>query len=219
MKIFKKFFILLSALIFCSFVYADSPNETLTQQLNNIRSMQADFTQTIVNKTGKTIVQSEGKMSLARPGKFRWDVKKPVAQLLVANGSRLWIYDPDLEQVTIRSLVKAAGEAPALLLSDANTTLAKDFYVKQEATSSLEWFLLTPKNSDSVFARIKLAFANNQIREMDLEDQLGHKTQIQFRNIVLNQPLSSSLFAFPPPANVDVIDETGKTRKTKQKRL
>ena len=210
MKIAKKFFIVMAALVFCSVAKADSSSATLTQLLNNIRSMQADFTQTIVGKAAQPMQLSQGKMVLARPGKFRWEVQKPVAQLLVANGKRLWIYDPDLEQVTIRLLTKAAGEAPALLLSDANASLARDFNVKMQKMghSPLQWFILTPRNGESMLSQVILGFAGNEIREMDLRDHLGHTTIIQFQRIVLNAAVSQASFNFTPPPNVDVIDET-----------
>jgi outer membrane lipoprotein carrier protein len=203
----KKIFILLSIFCFCSFANADSA-AVLTQLLNNIRSMQADFTQTIVNKSGKAVQQSQGRMIMERPGKFRWEVKQPTAQLLIANGQRLWIYDPDLEQVTIRLLNKAAGEAPALLLSEANTALSKDFNVRTQSAGSLQWFLLIPKNRDSMLSQVMLGFSGNQIREMNLRDHLGHNTMIQFQRVVMNASVPDSVFHFTPPANVDVIDET-----------
>lgn len=209
MNYLKKLFILLSLLCISAFANAD-PATTLTQLLNNIRTMKADFSQTIYNKSGKAMQQSHGRMVMQRPGQFRWDIKAPVAQLLIANGKRLWIYDPDLEQVTIRSLNRAAGEAPALLLSDANVALAQDFNVQipANASSNLQWFLLTPKNKDSMLSQIMLGFSGNQIRAMNLRDHLGNNTVIKFQNIMMNASVSEAVFRFVPPAGVDVIDET-----------
>lgn len=190
--------------------YASSANDVLSARLAKIDSMQADFTQTITDRKDKPVQKSVGHMSLQRPSKFRWSVTKPTAQVVVANGKRLWIYDPDLEQVTIRSLSKEIGETPALLLSNTQTTLASDFNVKmqQDKNGGLQWFFLIPKNQNSMLALIKLGFANNQIREMHLEDHLGHITNVEFYNILMNAKLSASLFDFKPPKHVDVIDET-----------
>lgn len=192
--------------------HADTAATTLSQLLKNIQTMRADFTQTITDKNAKQVQHSTGQMALQRPGKFRWEVKKPVAQVVVTNGSRLWIYDPDLEQVTIRLLTKEVGQSPAMLLSNTNIVLEKDYMVAttNENNSSLNWFLLKPKNKNSIFAVIKLGFSSSQIREMVLQDQLGHTTSIEFYNIKLNPGLSSSLFAFRVPPHVDVIDETKK---------
>lgn len=194
----------------CSAVNASTESSILAERLNNIRTMQADFTQTIITRSAKPLQRSYGKMLLARPGKFRWQVQRPVTQLLVANGKRLWIYDPDLEQVTIRFINQAAGEAPALLLSDANASLARDFIVKiqKRSGSLLEWFVLIPKNNDSMLASLMLGFAGQEIREMDLQDHLGHTTVIQFQHVTLNAGVPASAFSFTLPANVDVIDET-----------
>lgn len=195
------FFLQLSA-------YADTAAVSLSQLLSNIQTLRADFTQTITDKNAKEIQHSVGQMSLQRPGKFRWDVKKPVAQLVVTNGSRLWIYDPDLEQVSIRSLTKEVGESPAMLLSHTNVALDKDYNVQVMKDAKVQWFVLQPKSQNSLFAQIRFGFVNKQIREMILQDHLGHTTAVEFYNIKMNSTLSASLFSFKPPAHVDVIDET-----------
>ncbi len=205
----KKILFLIS-LFFYMNVYANPATIQLTELLSAIQTLQADFTQTISNpQSKKTIQQSSGHVILQQPGKFRWEVKKPVAQLIVANGKHLWIYDPDLEQVTIRSLNKEIGETPAFLLSNPRIALEKNFHVQAiKNTASLHWFLLIPKNRNTLVAFIKIGFLKNQIREMDLQDHLGHNTVIEFYNITLNHPLVSSLFNFKPPRHIDIIDET-----------
>lgn len=180
----------------------------LASWLNTVTSMQANFSQTVYDNRGNAIQQSYGRMAFQRPGKFRWEVIKPIPQLIIANQARLWIYDPDLDQVTIRSLQRAAGEAPALLLSHADS-LHKGFTVKalQSSPSGMQWFTLIPKQSDS-FSSIQLGFLNNRINEMRLKDNLGHATRIRFNHIRSNIALASTLFTFRPPSKVDVIDET-----------
>jgi len=190
-----------------SLVYANSASDTLTGLLNNIRTMQANFSETVKDTKGKTLNQSQGKMSLERPGHFRWDVTQPNPQLVVTNGKKIWVYDADLEQVTIRYLQKESGEVPALLLSNTNETLEKDFRVDMTNEADTQWFLLTPKDKSSLFELIKLGFKNRQITQMQLQDHLGHVTLIQFNHIVVNNNLSPALFNFKAPAHVDVIDE------------
>lgn len=182
--------------------------EELSTLLKNMHSMQAQFTQTILDKNGKVIQRNTGHMALQRPNQFRWDVIKPLRQLIVTNGKKVWIYDPELEQVTIRKLVKAAGETPAMLLSDENLSLTKEFSVRPlKNSSSLQWYLLIPKDRGSIISSLKLAFHHQQIAAMHLEDHLGHITQIQFSNVKLNNELNSHLFNFKPPRNIDVINE------------
>jgi outer membrane lipoprotein carrier protein len=124
----------------------------------------------------------------------------------------LWIYDPDLEQVTIRNFSKTAGQTPAFLLSDQNLMIGKDFNVEMvpavSQVAGTQMFQLTPKDKDDSFEKITLTFVGKQIRQMQLEDRLGHLTTIGFQNVTMDIPLSDSLFRFTPPAKVDVIDET-----------
>lgn len=183
----------------------------LESLLSNIHTMQANFNQTVYDNRGKAVQKSYGTMAIDRPGKFRWQVTKPIPQLIVANQSRLWIYDPDLEQVTIRALSHTAGETPALLLSHENMAIAKSFTVSVAPSKTNDrLFTLVPREADSMFASIQLRFVKNQIEEMRLKDHLDHTTSIQFTNIKTNLALSSSLFNFKAPKGADVIDETRK---------
>jgi outer membrane lipoprotein carrier protein len=190
--------------------YAASNSADLIFLLDSVKTMKADFSQTIYDNHGKAVETSYGSMAMQRPGKFRWEVKKPIPQLIIANESKLWIYDPDLQQVTIRVLGKASGGSPALLLSHVNTTLDKDFLVKPLAKkmAGWSWFELVPKQQDSMFASIEMGFTNKQIREMRLQDHLGHTTLVKFANAFINKSLPASLFTLKIPANADVIDET-----------
>jgi outer membrane lipoprotein carrier protein len=192
-------------------VFASSAADQLLPLLNNVSSMKADFTQTIFDNHDRAVQKSVGTLALSRPGKFRWDVKKPMPQLIIANQSRLWIYDPDLEQVTIRSFKAASSDTPALLLSHPDAKLNQDYVVTtiQRKPASLQWFSLKPRNPDNLFEEVQLGFKAAQISEMRLVDHLGHTTQIEFTNIQTNPSLSPALFVFKAPnSQVDVIDET-----------
>lgn len=199
--------------IFASFffahAYAQQDADHLTTLLKNMHGMQAHFTQSILDKNGNVMQTNSGKMALQRPNQFRWEVTKPIRQLIVTNGKQLWIYDPDLEQVTIRKLVKAAGETPAMLLSDENLALTHEFSVKPlKKIKAITWYLLIPKDKSSVISQLKLGFKENEIRGMQIEDHLGHLTQIEFSQVKSNKPVEAALFNFKPPAHVDVINET-----------
>jgi len=208
----KKTFIILVSSFLANLAYANSAADTLTSLLLGMNTMQADFSQTVKDKSAKSLQHAEGRMALVRPGKFRWDVKKPIAQLIIANGSRLWIYDQDLQQVSIRSFHKAAGQTPALLLSDKNLTLGKDFTIAEEKSpqqiAGYRVFLLTPTDKEDAFETIKLTFVSKQIREMQLLDRLGHIITISFNHVKIGASLPESLFTFKPGSNVDIIDET-----------
>jgi outer membrane lipoprotein carrier protein len=213
MKIsFIRFLYSIVLLTLITSVHAASGSADLSSLLDSVQSMKANFIQTVYDNRGKAIQKSYGRMAMQRPGKFRWEVTRPIPQLIIANGTKLWIYDPDLQQLTIRSLQKAAGETPALLLSHVDTTLDKDFTVKaiQKNMPGWSWYALTPKKPDSMFEAIQMGFMNKQIHELRLTDNLGHTTVIQYQNIQTNINLSASLFTFKPTAKIDVIDETRK---------
>ena len=210
MMIIKYFKIILFLLLWnvFSLAYAETnPSQDLIQYLNSLETMQANFTQIVYDNHGKAVQQSSGKIFLKRPGQFRWEVKNPIPQLIVANQSRLWIYDIDLEQVTVR-LLKNTADVPALLLSK-NVDLNRDYAIQELAPNkNLRWFQLTPKNQDSAFKSIKLGFLNGKIQQMKLQDHLGHTTAIQFSHLKINQGISSELFHLKIPSHADVIDET-----------
>jgi outer membrane lipoprotein carrier protein len=207
--LFSLYFTALFALT--TLAHASASTDFITL-LNAVHSMKANFTQTIYDGKGKATQKSYGRIALLRPGKFRWDVQKPIPQLIIANANKLWIYDPDLEQVTIRTLKKTAGESPALILSHDNTNLEHAFTIQtlQRGTPAWRWFSLTPKQPDNMFESIQMGFVKNQIQEMHLKDNLGHTTVVQFKDIQLNASLPASLFNFKPSAKIDVIDETRK---------
>lgn len=199
---------LVALTIFAANVFANDA-DTLASMLNAVKTMQANFTQTVYDNKNKVIQTSYGKMAMERPGKFRWDVTKPIPQLIIANQTKLWIYDSDLEQVTIRSLSKASDETPALLLSDVDKVLNKDYQVKPpKTTANLVWYSLVPRNKDNMFEAVQLGFLKNQINEMRLVDHLGHTTRVQFLQIQVNKPLAAAMFTYKASANVDVVDET-----------
>jgi outer membrane lipoprotein carrier protein len=195
-----------------SFTYAATATESFSQLLNGVQSIQANFSQKTVDVRGRVSQKASGQMALQRPGKFRWEIKKPMPQLIIANQKKLWIYDPDLEQVTIRSLNESSDETPALLLSHDNSALDTHFTITtmDKNQSGWQWFMLKPKKPDNMFASIQMGFTNKHIQEMRLQDNLGNVTIIDFSNIKTNLSLAAASFQFKPRANVDVIDETRK---------
>lgn len=189
-----------------------SSAEDLNTLLNSIKTMKASFTQSIFDNYGKVVQKTYGTMALDRPGRFRWQVQKPMPQTIIANQDKIYIYDPDLEQMTVRRLTVDGNEAPALLLSHKDTTIDQTFDVSiMQGESALKWFLLKPKDDDAMFSTIKLGFVKNQIKEMELNDQIGHSTRVVFKNIKTNGKLPDKLFKLDPPKGTDVIDETKKS--------
>ena len=181
--------------------------DKLHRFLDSMKTLRADFAQIVVAKNGKKSQQSTGVMSFSRPGKFRWQIEKPYSQLLVGDGQKVWIYDQDLRQVTVKKVDAALGSTPAALLIDG-TALEKNFALREIGErDGLEWLEATPKSADSGFEKIQIGFSGSELKGMELFDNFGQITSLFFSNIDRNPKLAASLFSFKPPAGVDVIGE------------
>ena len=179
------------------------------------KTMRADFAQIVVAKNGKRPQQSSGVMMFSRPGKFRWQIERPYNQLLVGDGQRVWIYDPDLRQVTVKKVDVALGSSPvALLVGDSDgknagkSALEKNFTLREAGErEGLEWLEAIPKSPDSGFERLQMGFAGSDLKAMELFDNFGQTTTLFFTHLERNPQLAPALFRFTPPAGVDVIGE------------
>ena len=171
------------------------------------QSAQADFTQVVLDQNGKRIQSASGIMQFQRPGKFRWTYQKPYEQIIVGDGEKFWLYDVDLNQVTVKKLDAALGSSPAALLSGSNE-IERDFILKESGSQDgLDWLQATPKTMDSSFESILMAFnAQAELVIMELNDAFGHKTVLRFSNMQRNPKLSAQQFRFTPPKGVDVLE-------------
>ena len=175
--------------------------------LETTKTLRADFAQLVVAKNGKKPQASSGVMMISRPGKFRWQIDKPYEQLLVGDGDKVWIYDADLRQVSVKKFDAALGSTPAALLVGGNT-LDKNFTLREAGErDGLEWLEALPKGSDSGFEKLRLGFSGNELKAMELFDNFGQTTALAFMRIERNVPIAPALFHFTPPAGVDVIGE------------
>ena len=171
------------------------------------QSLQADFRQTVVDSQGRKVQEVDGTMQLQRPGKFRWDYNKPYVQLIIGDGEKVWLFDPELNQVTVRTVDKAIGSSPAALLAGSKE-IEKSFKLKDEGRQDeLEWVLAIPKDKETGFEKVYLGFQNNLLQEMEMRDNFGHITVIEFSNLHLNPKLPAKSFSFVPPAGADVVGE------------
>jgi outer membrane lipoprotein carrier protein len=180
--------------------------DQLKNFLDTNRSARGVFTQTVIAKSGKKPQQSAGIFALQRPGKFRWSYEKPYKQLLVSDGSKLWSYDPDLNQVAVKKLGSAFGASPAALL--AGQDLDKYFVLMEGKTADgLEYVEATPKGGDASFERVRIGFAANQPVSMEIHDSFGQVTVLRFTGFEANPALPAALFRFVAPAGADVVGE------------
>jgi outer membrane lipoprotein carrier protein len=177
--------------------------QRLNKLLSNTKSMTASFTQTTKGASNGTF---KGTMSVQRPNNFRWETTSPSEQLIVANGSSLWIFDKDLEQATKQSVDNQVGNTPALLLSGDPSKIDKNFKVTQPY-STKNYYVLYPKSSNANFKSLSMSFSGGKPVMMVLNDTLGQTTSIKFSNIKLNPKINSSQFKFTPPKGVDIINQ------------
>lgn len=171
-------------------------------------SAQANFTQEVQDKSGKRMQFSSGTMQFERPGKFRWEYRKPYEQLIVGDGKKFWIYDVDLNQVTVKKLDAALGSSPAALLS-GNNEIESSFALKDiDARDGLEWLQAMPKSTESTFEKILMAFnAKSELVVMELHDAFGHHTVLRFSDMKNNPSFPAQRFHFVPPKGADVLGE------------
>ncbi|MGZ5092992.1 MAG: outer membrane lipoprotein chaperone LolA [Burkholderiales bacterium] len=181
--------------------------DSLKSLLNQTTTAKARFAQAVLDKNNKTLQQVTGTMEFSRPGRFRWEYNKPYEQTIVGDGSRLWIYDKDLNQVTVRKLDRALGASPAALLAGSNE-IDKSYTLKSVgAEGGLDWLEATPRTQDTAFERIRLGFGQNGLEAMELKDQFGQMTVIKFADLERNVKISPDAFKFTPPKGAAVISE------------
>ncbi len=200
-----RFIVLLACLVAMPALAAGT--DRLNAFMAGTRSAKSEFTQRIIDRNGKLTQESSGTLEFSRPGKFRWNYVKPYHQLIVGDGTKVWIYDPDLNQVSIRKIDAALGATPAALLSGDNDAL-KAFDLKNEpGRDGLEWVLATPRQKDANFERIRIGLSAEGVAAMELTDAFGQQTMLRFHAMARNARVDPASFQFTPPKGADVIGE------------
>lgn len=186
---------------------AESGSQRLHTFFDDTHSLQADFEQTLFDENLSSLEDSRGKMYLERPGKFRWDYSAPYPQEIVSDGEKVWIYDSELAQVTVKALGDTLGDTPALLLT-SERPLDESFDITDlDADDGLAWVELVPKSPDATFASVRLGFDGDELRVMALVDSFGQTTKITFAEIVKNPNFNHEIFTFSAPDGVDVLGD------------
>ncbi|HEX6834487.1 MAG TPA: outer membrane lipoprotein chaperone LolA [Rudaea sp.] len=198
---------LLSLLLIASAAHADTARSRLDAFSKGLNAVSAAFEQKVAeanNHGGKT---SEGTLVLKAPRQFRWDVTRPYKQLIVADGEKVWIYDPELEQVTVRSQGTEEAHSPLTVLTDLSQ-LDRDFTTSEQGEhDGLSWLRLKSKDKDPQFGYADLGFDTNGLQRMRFEDALGNTTEIRFSNWQRNPKLAGDEFRFTPPKGVDIVGD------------
>jgi len=199
--------LLLLALLLPFSAKAGSGLDRLDNFFEGLGSLRANFEQTVIDASAFLLQESGGVLIMQRPDKFLWDYQRPYQQAIIADGKKIYIYDADLEQVTIKVMKKSMGDTPMLLLSSGGA-LADSFVITETGEDSgLEWLQLKPRAQQSNFSMMRLAFDKNTLRIMELVDSFDQTTRLRFSEVKRNPKIDSALFRFVAPPGVDVIEE------------
>ncbi len=174
--------------------------------LDGLDTLEAEFDQRVTNSDHSQDVRSHGTLYLARPGRFRWAYDQPDAQLIVADGDRVWLYDPELEQVSHQAQADALKGTPALLLSDRRPVETHFRVFDAGHRQGLDWVRLRPRDKDAVVHDLLLGFAGDRLVRLEMRDEFGQRTTFVFRDIKRNPRLDAALFRFDPPPEVDILE-------------
>jgi outer membrane lipoprotein carrier protein len=198
--------ILVAALAIASTGFA-AGTDLIKGFVTEVRGLKAEFVQTVLDSNGKPVSQSMGTFQFSRPGKFRWTYVKPYEQLIVGDGAKVWVYDRELNQVTVKALGDALGSSPAALLAGSNDLDRAYTFAQMPKKDGLDWVEATPTDPDSQFEKMRLGFRKSNLESMQLHDRLGQVTTIKFTRLERNPKFAADLFRFTPPAGADVVGD------------
>ena len=173
----------------------------------------ARFEQQVFDRAGKVVESASGTFAFARPGKFRWTYDKPHKQVLVGDGAKLWIHDPDLNQVTVKRMDGAISSTPAALLAGRDDITALFTLKDAGGADGIAWVEASPKAQDTGFERVRLGLKGRSLAAMELHDQLGGRTLLRFADLKANAPVNAQTFVFSPPAGADVIEDAAPRKR------
>ncbi len=199
-------FAFLLLMIFC--VKAEAAAlERFKSFLNDAKTARGTFEQKVYDRSGKLAQESKGGFVFLRPGRFRWTYDKPVDQIIVGDGERVWIHDRGLNQVTVRKLTRALGSTPAALLA-GSSDLDKAFALADAGEKDgVEWMEAKPRDKEAGFEKIRMGFSDKGLQVMELTDNFGQTTVLRFTRLERNAKVDASEFRFEPPKGTDVLGD------------
>ncbi|MEE9143101.1 MAG: outer membrane lipoprotein chaperone LolA [Gammaproteobacteria bacterium] len=178
--------------------------------LDEVTTLKASFAQTLLDEQYQVLAGPEtGTLAISRPGRFRWDYREPAERLIIADGTRLWMYEPDLDQVIVRNLDTTLASTPAMLLSGEGGLSSGYEIISVFSTDEIVWVELRPKVDETDFETLRLGFVERELAMMDLVDRFGQTTHLEFNDVERNVQLDEDTFDFSPPEGADVIGDTG----------
>lgn len=202
-----RLFVAVAIALFCSNLAASEGYAKLHRFFGSLTTLSAKFEQSVLNQEHTQATRSQGTFFLQRPNKFRWDYTEPDSQQIIADGRQVWLYDPELKQVSVQGQESALQGTPALLLISGDPVENSFEVIDIGQSQGMDWVELIPRDEESQFVRILLAFAGNDLRRMEMADKFGQVTRFQFYEIEHNPTFNSSFFQFVPPREVDIYSQ------------
>lgn len=199
--------IALALLLFASGLVQAASLERFQSFVRSTQSARGEFEQRVFDRNRKLLQTSKGTFVFQRPGRFRWTYSAPHEQLIVGDGTRVWIYDKELNQVSVRRLATALGSTPAALLA-GSPGIEKAFEFTQAGErEGLQWLEAKPREREAGFERIRLGFGATGVDAMELVDHFNQTTVLRFSNYIRNPEVDATAFRFTPPPGADVLGE------------
>ena len=189
--------------------WAEDAEQRLKTALKNMDNMSAEFKQTLLDEDKNIVQQSSGTLALQRPGKFAWIYTEPFEQRIIADGSELWVYDVELDQVTVKPMDESISNAPIMILMKESGVTQQFNVIEVGQRKFLFWVELEPQATDLEYQRIFIGLEDGNVRAMELQDQFGQSTQIVFDNLRVGVVHNPATFKFVPPEGVDVYGVGG----------
>jgi outer membrane lipoprotein carrier protein len=185
---------------------ADVDGEALVREfVTDVVTFSGEFEQSLIDPDGRILETTTGTLEIQRPGRFRWVYSEPYEQWLIADGTNIWSYDIDLEQVTVKPQADALANTPALLLGGSGDALDQFHYGGSFDENGLTWVRLLPVDTDSGFRRVELGFDDRRLNRMVFHDNLEQTTVVILKDVAVNEPLDAARFEFTVPEDVDVV--------------
>ena len=180
---------------------------SLNRFYRDVHTYSAKFDQVVLDEALNPIQESSGTLWIERPGKFRWDYDVPYKQIIVGDGSKIWVYDKELQQVTVRRMAGGLGNTPAILLAGTGSLTAHFQVENMGRQGRLDWVRMKPKVRDGGFRDIRIGFRGDQVRSLVMVDSFGQTTRITLTDVHENAHIDPGRFRFTPPKGVDVVGE------------
>ncbi len=181
--------------------------DRLDRFLVEVQRGTGEFSQVVTSRSGRKPKTSRGEFAFERPGRFRWVYTEPYPQTLVGDGERLWSFDPELNQVSVKAIGDVLGSTPAAILAGDGPIEARFDLTDGGTHDGLDWAIATPRATDSPFTDMALGFRGNALAAMTIRDGFGQVTELRFEAFKTNPALDKGLFRFTPPPGADVIGE------------